>query len=116
MSLQIQTEEHSGVAVLRICGDITLGSASADLRDAFKAGLGSAKRGVLLDLEQVEYIDSGGLGELIRCHVSAAAAGKPVKFCCPQARVRTLFSITKLSAVFETFDGPSVAVESFPQV
>lgn len=113
MSLRIDQTTRGGIAVLAVLGDITLGGASAELRDAFKKVLSTSPRGILIDLGAVAYIDSGGLGELVRCYSSADTANVPLRFCCLQPKVNALFGITKLSDVFEVFQGRDGALASY---
>jgi anti-sigma B factor antagonist len=104
---------HSGVAVIEFEGPITLGEGSALLRERVMKAVAEGHKGILLDLEGVSYIDSGGLGELVSCNAVADARGADVKLLHLQKRVHGLLQITKLITVFETFEDEEQAIRSF---
>ena len=113
MSLRAYTRVHSGVAVIEFEGPITLGEGSALLRERVMKAVADGHKGILLDLEGVSYIDSGGLGELVSCNAVADARGADVKLVHLQKRVHGLLQLTKLITVFETFEDEEQAVHSF---
>jgi anti-anti-sigma factor len=102
---------HSGVAVIEFEGPITLGQGSAHLRDTVMKAIADGHKNILLDLEGVSYIDSGGLGELVSCYAVADARGADVKLV--HLQVHGLLQLTKLITVFETFEDEEQAVRSF---
>ena len=113
MNLRAYTRMHSGVAVIEFEGPITLGEGSALLRERVLDAIADGHKGILLDLECVSYIDSGGLGELVGCKAAAAAQGADVKLIHLQKRVHGLMQLTKLITVFETLEDEEQAVRSF---
>jgi len=94
-------------------GQITLGEASSDLRDAVRDALTAGALNILLDLGGVSYIDSAGLGELIGAWVACARAGATMKLLHLQRRVEGLMQITRLLTVFEAFEDREKALRSF---
>ena len=113
MSLQVYTRIDSGVAVIELDGNVTLGEGSSLLRDTIQDALAQGHKNILLDLENVGYIDSGGLGELVGRKASADAKGVDIKLVHLQKKVKGLLQITKLITIFETFEDENVAVKSF---
>jgi len=103
MSLKVETRESDGVAVVTCHGRIVLGDESAGLRDTLKRALTSSKN-VVLDLSDVNYIDSSGLGTLVGVYSSARAVGADIKLAGLNQRLRDLLQITKLVTVFEVYD------------
>ena len=113
MSLKTTRQEVSGVVILRLDGDITLGEASGDLRDAVKDVFASGKQNLLLDLGRVSYIDSAGLGELVGCYASAERQQASLKLLHLQKKVKGLMQVTKLITVFDTYEDEAEAIRSF---
>ncbi|HYI93275.1 MAG TPA: STAS domain-containing protein [Bryobacteraceae bacterium] len=116
MSLQAYTRIDSGVAVIELEGNVTLGKGSSLMRDAIHDALGKGHKNILLDLENVGYIDSAGLGELVGCNALADAKGADIKLVHLQKKVKGLLQITKLITIFETFEDENLAVKSFQGV
>ena len=115
MSLQAYTRIDSGVAVIELEGRVTLGEGSSLMRDAILDALAKGYKNILLDLENVSYIDSAGLGELVGCDAFADAKGANIKLVHLQKKVKGLLQITKLITIFETFEDENLAVKSFQQ-
>jgi len=112
MSLKTSTDVQSNVAIVRLVGNITLGEASSELRDAVRQTLAAGHNAILLDLGGVSYIDSAGLGELVGCHATVTNKGAALKLLNLQKKVQGLMQITKLTTVFETFDDEAKAVRA----
>ena len=112
MSLKTSTEVRHNVAIVRLAGDVTLGEASSQLRDAIRQTLAAGHKAILLDLAGVGYIDSAGLGELIACHAAALNQKATLKLLNLQKKVQGLMQITKLSTMFEAFEDEAEAVRS----
>ena len=113
MSLSTAIRDVAGVTVIDMSGRITLGEASGKLRDTVHNLLESGVKGMLLNLGDVSYIDSSGLGELVSAYTTARGKGCTVKLLNVQAKVQDLLQITKLYTVFETFNDEAEAVTSF---
>ncbi|MCL4402753.1 MAG: STAS domain-containing protein [Acidobacteria bacterium] len=113
MSLEIQEREHEGIAVLDLKGRITAGTEAGLLREQVKALAAAGKGNVILNLKDVEYIDSSGLGALVISATSLRKAGGNVKLLNLNKRNLELLVITKLATVFDLFPDEQDAVNSF---
>lgn len=113
MSLKISKRDVSGVTVLDLNGRLTLGDASAHLRETLRslAGAGDAK--IVLNLREVAYIDSSGLGELVSGYTTVKNQGGQMKLANLTQKVNDLLTITKLYTVFEIHNDEQAAVGSF---
>ena len=112
--MQITERKIQDVVVLELTGKLTIGDGAELLRDKVASVVFQGNPKVVLNLAGVPYIDSGGLGELVRCSVSAQKANGAVKLVGVSGRVVDLLTITKLIAVFDTFDTEKEALASFP--
>jgi anti-sigma B factor antagonist len=113
MSLKLSVRQAGDVAVVDLAGRITLGEAAGTLRDTLKELLGKGQRNILLNLGEVTYIDSSGLGELVGGFATVANRGGQLKLLDIQSRVRELMQITKLYTVFDIFTDEAEAIRSF---
>ena len=108
------TVRHSGdVAIVDLAGKITLGDGSGLVRNTIKSILDGGHKNILLNLSGVTYMDSAGLGEIVGSYATVANLGGSVKLLNPQGKVKDLLSVTKLYAVFVTFNDEEPAVRSF---
>jgi len=112
MTLKIQTKTTQGITVVSCVGRIVFGEESGALRADLKRILANSKK-VVLDLENVSYIDSGGLGMLVGVYSSARSAGADIKLSGLGQRVRDVLQITKLVTVFEVYENEQQAVAAF---
>src|SRR5438093_13675686 len=103
---------HDGIVVADCAGRIVFGEETADLRDRIKALLGKDSR-IVLNLADVTYIDSGGLGTLVSVYITAHNGGGSVKLARLTQRVGDLLQVTKLLTVFEVYNSEDEAVQSF---
>ncbi len=101
------------VTVLDLTGRIVLGEGDEVLRNKVREVVAAGSRKVLLNLGGVSYVDSAGLGELVRCHTRLAREGGVMKLLNLTERMEDLLQITKLVTVFETFDSEEEALASF---
>lgn len=113
MSLSTSIREVNGVVIVDLSGRITLGEASGKLRDTVRDLLSKGNKKILLNLGDVTYIDSSGLGELVSSYTTAANQGAKVKLLNVQKKVDDLLQITKLYTVFDSYDDESKAVSSY---
>lgn len=113
MSLKITKRDASGVTVLELNGRLTLGDASAQLRDTLKGLVEKGDKKIVLHLGEVGYIDSSGLGELVSGFTTVKNQGGQLKLTNLTQKVNDLLTITKLYTVFEIHDDEKAAVESF---
>lgn len=113
MSFKVTVRHTGDVAIVDLAGRLTLGEGSGALRSAIKDLLAQGRKKILLNLKEVSYIDSSGLGEMISSYASVTNAGGRIKLLNTQNRVRDLLTVTKLFSVFEDFADESSAVKSF---
>ena len=112
MQLRMSTRQVDGVLVVDCSGRVMFGEESASLRDMVKKLIAQSPK-VVLNLREVNYIDSGGLGTLVSLYTTARNAGGAVKLARLSQRVGDLLQITKLLTIFEVFDDEEVAAQSF---
>ena len=113
MSVKISTRQVDGVTVLDMSGRITLGEGSVQLRDAVRDLLSKGQKHILLNLGDVTYIDSSGIGELVSAFTTAKNQGGELKLLNLTRKVHDLLQITKLYTVFDVKDDEAAAVKSF---
>jgi|SRR5437016_5176702 len=112
MNLKIDTRTSEGVTVVSCAGRIVFGDEASALRSELKRILNNSKK-IVLDLSEVTYIDSGGLGTLVGVYSSARSAGADIKLAGLGQRVRDVLQITKLVTVFEVYDNEQKARAAF---
>lgn len=113
MSLEIVRREREGIAVLDLKGRIVVGQEATSLREVLRTLVAEGKHNVVLNLHEVDYIDSTGLGALVMCHNSVIKSGGKVKLLNLNRRTIELLVMTKLTVVFETFGDEQDAINSF---
>jgi len=113
MSLKINIRETADAVILDMSGRVSLGDALADLRDSIREALAGDQKNILLNLAEVSYIDSSGLGQLIGSYATVTNRGGQMKLLNLQKRVNDLMQITKLLTVFETYTNEQEALRSF---
>ena len=113
MSVKLTTRQVGDVTVVDAVGRITLGEGSSALRDAIKELVGKGQKKVLLNLGEVTYIDSSGIGELVSGFTSVTNSGGALKLLNLNKRVKDLLQITKLYTVFDVHDDEAGAIRSF---
>jgi anti-sigma B factor antagonist len=108
------TERANGAAmILDLVGNITLGDSADVMRDKIRSLLQQGHKQIVVNLAGVSYVDSAGLGELVRTHATASQQGASVKLTNMTKRLQDLLVITKLSTVFDSYDDEASAVASF---
>ena len=112
MQLRMSTRQVDGVLVVDCSGRVVFGEESASLRDTVKKLLAQSPN-VILNLREVNFIDSGGLGTLVSLYTTARNAGGAVKLALLSQRVGDLLQLTKLVTIFEVFDDEEEAAQSF---
>ena len=114
MSVNLSTRQVGDVSVLDVTGRITLGEeGSGKLRKALQDLLKDGKKKILLNLGEVSYIDSSGIGELVSGFTTVANSGGQLKLLNLTKRVKDLLQITKLYTVFDVHEDEAAAVRSF---
>ena len=113
MNLRVSTRQVDGVNIVDCSGRITLGEGSVVLRDTVKDLLSKGQKKILLNLGEVNYIDSSGIGELVSAYTTARNQGGELKLLNLTKKVHDLLQITKLYTVFDVKDDEAAAVKSF---
>lgn len=113
MSFTATTREVGDVTVIDMDGRITLGEGSALLHDLVRENLGRGRRKIVLNLGEINYIDSTGLGELVSAYRLVKSEGGALKLLNLNKKVTDLLQITKLYTVFDIHNQEAQAVASF---
>jgi anti-sigma B factor antagonist len=113
MSVQLTTRQVGDVTVIDAAGRITLGDGSSAFRDLIKDMVGKGSKKILLNLGEVSYIDSSGIGELVSAYTTVSNSGGDLKLLNLNKRVKDLLQITKLYTVFQVHEDEAAGVRSF---
>jgi anti-sigma B factor antagonist len=113
VALTIASREVDGVTVLDLSGRITLGEGSVQLRDAIRDLIGKGQKKILLNLGDVTYIDSSGLGEMVSAYTTARNQSASLKLLQLNKKVNDLLQLTKLYTVFDIYDDEASGIASF---
>ena len=113
MSVKLSTRQVGDVTVMDVAGRITLGEGSSTLRDALRGLVGKNQKKILLNLGEVSYIDSSGIGELVSAFTTVRNQGGELKLLNLTKKVHDLLQITKLYTVFDVKDDEAAAIGSF---
>ncbi len=113
MSMKASTRQVNGVTVVDFSGRITLGEGSVVLRDTIRDLLSKGDRKILLNLGDVTYIDSSGIGELVSAFTTVRNGGGELKLLNLTKKVHDLLQITKLYTVFDIKDDEASAISAF---
>jgi anti-sigma B factor antagonist len=113
MSLKINVRESGDVLILDLNGRITLGEEAASLRDTLREQIDGGRKNILLNLAEVSYIDSSGLGQLVGSFATVTSRGGQLKLLNLQKKLHELMQVTKLITVFEVYATESAALRSF---
>ena len=111
--LNINERQAGDVTILDMDGKITIGEGSVALRSAIRRLLEEGKKKILLNLGQVGYIDSSGIGELVSSYTAISNAGGQLKLLNLTQKLQDLLGITKLLTVFDVYDNESDALSSY---
>jgi anti-sigma B factor antagonist len=113
MAVRVNSRDVDGVAIVDVSGRITLGEGSSVVRDALRDLVTKGRKQILLNLDDVSYIDSSGVGELIAGYTTITNHGGTLKLVGLTRRVKDLLQITKLYTVFDIHEDEAHAVRSF---
>ncbi len=113
VALKMTNREVNGVSVVALDGRIVLGEESTALRQKLKSLIAEGKKKIVLNMDDIKYIDSAGLGILVAAHVSAKTQGASLHLCHLGSKFQEVLQITKLLTVFEVCDTEAAAVASF---
>ena len=113
MSVKLTIRQVGSVTVIDAAGRITLGEGASQFRDAIRDLVAKGDKKILVNLSEVSYIDSSGIGEMVSSYTTVTTHGGQLKLLGLSKRVKDLLQITKLYTVFEVFDDEAVAIRSF---
>lgn len=113
MNLKTTTRQVDGIAVVDVSGRIILGEETKLLRETIQRLIGAGQNDIILDLGEVSFIDSAGIGELVSAFTSVRNRGGELKLLKLTRRVRDVLQITKLYTVFDIRDDEAAAIKSF---
>src|SRR5277367_4249832 len=113
VALKTTTREVDGVTVVALDGRIVLGEESNALREKVKSLVAEGKKKIVLNTENISFIDSAGLGTLVAAHHSAKGQGASLRLCPLGSKFQEVLQITKLLTVFDVYDTEAAAVSSF---
>jgi len=113
VSVKLNTRQVGDVTVVDVAGRITLGEGSSALRDTLRELVGKGQKKILLNLGDVTYIDSSGIGELVSGFTTVTNSGGQLKLLGLNKRVKDLLQITKLYTVFDVHEEEASAIRSF---
>ncbi len=113
MSVRMTNIEVEGVSVVELDGRIVLGEESNSLRGKLRSLIAEGKKKIVLNMAEIKYIDSTGLGTLVAAHLSAKNQGASVRLCHLGKKFHEVMQLTKLLTVFDVYDTEAAAVSSF---
>ena len=113
MSFKVSVRHSGNVAIVDLAGKITLGEGCGMVRGTIKDLVTAGGRNILVNLKDVTYLDSAGLGELVGSYATITNLGGQIKLLHAQGKVKDLLAVTKLYTVFVAFDDEAAALSSF---
>lgn len=111
--LQIQSRQAGEVTVLKLSGQLIYGAESQSLAQFVKRELAAGRTQLLINMAELGFIDSNGVGELVSSFSSTKRSGGHLKLCSPTKMVREVLRIVRLPTMIEVFDAEAPAIESF---
>lgn len=115
MNVKVTIQEVDGVSLVGLNGRIVLGEESGVLRETVKNLVAAGKKKIVLDMSNVSYIDSAGLGILVAAYISAKTQGASVRLCALGNKFREVLQLTRLLTIFDVYDTAEAAIQSFSQ-
>lgn len=115
MNVKVTIQEVDGVSVVELNGRIVLGEESGVLRETVKNLVAAGKKKIVLDMSNVSYIDSAGLGILVAAYISAKTQAASIKLCALGNKFREILQLTRLLTIFDVYDTSQAAMQSFSQ-
>jgi anti-sigma B factor antagonist len=113
MPVVMKDSEIEGVSVLELQGRIVLGEESNALREKLKGLVAAGKKKIVLNMANIKYIDSAGLGTLVAAHVSAKTQGASVRLSNLGEKFHEILQVTRLLTIFDVYDSQATAISSF---
>jgi anti-sigma B factor antagonist len=111
--MKINRAEQNGITIIQPKGKITIGEGDVLLREEITKLLAEDKKKLVLDLGEVSYMDSAGVGELVSVYTSVKNRGGELKLAALTKKIKDLLSITQLMTIFDTYETPEEAIASF---
>ena len=111
--MKIEERASGDVMILDLKGKLTIGEGDEFLKDKINSLIQQGHRKLLMNLEGVPYVDSAGLGEIVRTYTTVSRQGGSLKLLNLTKRIEDLLAITKLLTVFDTYDSEQEALDSF---
>ena len=111
--MKFSSRQVAHVVIIDIEGKILLGDGDVEIKQAVDEHLAQGRKKIILNLAKVPYIDSAGLGEIIRCYTAIRKSGGDLKLLAPNPRLVDLLGVTKLVNVFDWYSDETSALESF---
>jgi anti-anti-sigma factor len=111
--MKLSVRKAKDIVVIDLEGKIVLGEGDVEIKQAVDGLLQKGNKSIILNLAKVPYLDSAGLGEIMRCFTALRRDGGNFKLMSPNQRIIDLLSITKLLNVFDIYDNESSAIKSF---
>jgi anti-sigma B factor antagonist len=109
----VTNREVDGVSVLTLYGRIVFGEENNALREGVKSLIAEGKKKIVLDMKNIDYIDSSGLGTLVAAHLSAHTQGAAMRLCNLGRKFSKVLQLTKLMTVFQVYSTEAAAIASF---
>jgi anti-sigma B factor antagonist len=113
MKLSVRKVKDKDIVVVDVDGKVVLGDGDVEIKQAVDTLLKKGDTKILLNMAKVPYLDSAGLGEIIRCFTALRRCGGTLKLLAPNPRIIDLLNITKLMNVFDCYDNEATAIKSF---
>jgi anti-sigma B factor antagonist len=113
MAFTAKAHKVGNITIVNLDGRITLGESTGLLREELRSLLAAGDKLIILNMQNVSYVDSAGLGELVGAYTTATNQGGAVKLLNLQGKMKDLMQITKLHTIFTTFDDEQAAIDSF---
>jgi anti-sigma B factor antagonist len=113
MSAKVKVRHDGDIAVIELGGRITLGEGSGTIRNTIKDLVAGGSRKILVNLHDVTYLDSAGLGELVGSYATLTNLGGQIKLLHPQGKVTDMLTVTKLYTIFTSYTDENEAIRSF---
>jgi anti-sigma B factor antagonist len=113
MAFEITTRELEGVIIVDAIGRLTLNDSRTQLRDLIHVFAGNGHKNFLLNLAEVDFVDSDGMGELVRSYSVVRQRGGEMKLVHLSERVRNLLQITRVNTIFEIYSDEQIALQAF---
>jgi anti-sigma B factor antagonist len=111
--MKLSIRKAKDIVVIDVEGKVVLGDGDVQIKQAVDSLLQKGNKSIVLNLAKVPYLDSAGLGEIMRCFTALRRDGGNFKLASPNQRIMDLLSITKLLNVFDIYDSESAALKSF---